>query len=243
MSEYSENTGGEKFNGKKSDSNKPSNREMDYFGEKPGKLDNLISETDNKENREQKNDYFGEKPEKLEKILADDTKNRTAEQKLDYFGEKPEKLDKFLSTSPKEKLKNSKLDDSTNKPNNLITLRKSGKIFEKNNLPEIQPYVEKPDNEKLYPNPPRKIDMYTADGRKVQLKIYPDGRVERVILLTKDLTGNEKMGQKDASAKLKSISKPANNKLFRKDAPTFKLKKNPIPESEPYRINKKNPKN
>ncbi len=85
--------------------------------------------------------------------------------------------------------------------------------------------------------------MYTADGRKVQVKIYPDGRVERVRFLTKDLTGNEKKGQKDASAKQKSISEPANNKLFEKDAPTFKLNKNPIPKSEPYRINNQNPKN
>ncbi|MBA7572811.1 hypothetical protein ES708_14597 [subsurface metagenome] len=111
MSEYAENTENEKSNGKKSDSNKPSNREMDYFGENPAKLDNLLSENGKKDNRGQKNDYFGENPTKLDKILSEKTINNKIERKLDYFEKFPKDLDKILDTTHNKKPMDNKLDE------------------------------------------------------------------------------------------------------------------------------------
>jgi len=52
MSEYYENTGKVKSSGKNRDSKKPVNKEKDYFGEKPCKLDSFLSEPGRKDNKE-----------------------------------------------------------------------------------------------------------------------------------------------------------------------------------------------
>lgn len=226
MSEYSENTGREKSSGKKNDSNKPPNRKMDYFGENPAKLDNLLSESGKKHNREQKNDYFGEKPEKLDQILSTSNKKNKKD---------------------KEKLTNRKLDEFAKKPLEFSSSRPFGKDQEnKQPLKYAGPGG-------LYNSPPRIVTKYTKDGRPVKVKVYPDGR-EKIVIGDKEYpiynsmktqqnkSKSSKTYEKNHSPKQKPISSPPTNKIFGEDAPTFKLNKNPITQIKPSQKDKPNPK-
>ena len=249
MSEYSETAKNEKSHRKKSDSNNPSNREMDYFGESPEKLDELISEKGRTDNNE--------------KEYNDKQKNR-------YFGENPDKLDDILSLPNKNPLTNRKLDEYTKKPQDLNSIeknQKNGKDPEK-----IKPlHCMGPG--KLYHSPPKIVTQYTKDGKPVKVKVYPDGREEIIvgdksypissknkspiqpkttnkikqIPIQKDLSNLKNASDpKKPPSPEKPISAPFPNKLLGKGDPTYILKKDSFLKDElnvtskPYSKNKPN---